>query len=141
MKKKGATWLEYILAMAVFVSLAVTITIYAKHRTESLSESTTQYIEAKEQCKQVFIDADCSASQVNIENKGMLNIDKLIVRKFKKNGEVYVFDSDLESDQVQVQKSISLNINPDIKRIELLPIINVESKQAACNTKKLVVDC
>ncbi|MFA5888430.1 MAG: hypothetical protein WC852_07005 [Candidatus Nanoarchaeia archaeon] len=147
MNKKGAEWISYILVTGFFVSLSVMIILWAKGHTEDAASGTIKYMEGREECKMVFIDAnnnsDCT--QVNIKNKGTLTIKNFIVRFNSTEGALTQME---EGSQItgpllpDPEQTISLIIPSDTSSVELLPIIEISNGQfASCTTKRLVVQC
>ncbi|MFH1065081.1 MAG: hypothetical protein V1734_01075 [Nanoarchaeota archaeon] len=142
MNKKGAEWISYILATAFFVSLSVMIIIWAKGHTEETTASTIKYIEGREECKMVFIDANTDCDNFEVENKGTITIKNFIVRFNSTDGVLSQMEEDTGPLLPDPEQTISLIIPPDTSSVELLPIIEISQGQmASCTTKRLVVQC
>ena len=142
MNKKGAEWISYILVTGFFVSLSVMIILWAKTHTEETASSTIKYMESREECKMVFVDANTDCDNFEVENKGTLTIKKFIVRFNSTDGVLTQMEEDTESLLPDPEQTISLIIPPGTSSIELLPIIEISKGQlASCTTKRLVVQC
>jgi|GEM_PF-6676587 len=144
MNKKGAQWIAWILATALFVSLSVMGIIWARNQTTTLTESTAEYIEAREECKMVLVNANNDCSELKAENKGTITIKKFIVRINRATG----YEDGGETAEFKPQQGllpllpIGLSIPADTKSVELLPIIEIsKGKLASCTTKRLVIQC
>lgn len=135
MNRKGSTWLAWILATMLFTTLAIGMILWAKARTTELAGSTAEYEEAKMRCNEIIIAAEKvdGCKEIEVENKGTLNIEKLVVRY---NGDS--FDSE---EPLLVQKTITLKIDGTPNKVELLPIIKVDNVLGSCSIKKLTIDC
>ncbi|MDD4878636.1 MAG: hypothetical protein PHO02_06420 [Candidatus Nanoarchaeia archaeon] len=139
MNKKGAEWIGYILATGLFVAISVMAILWAKGHTEESTASTITYMEGKEECKMVFIDAkknpDCNT--ISIENKGTVSIEKFVIRA-----------DDARSTETEgvlpTPEPIAIDLSSisPTKNIEILPIVEISQGQlASCTAKKLVIQC
>lgn len=141
MSKKGDAWIGYILATGLFVAISVMAILWAKGHTEETTASTIKYMEGKEECKMVFIDAKCASDTITIENKGTVTIAKFVVRINSTGGlsEALYNEGELMPNP---EETISLIIPAGTKSAELLPIVEISNGQlAGCTTKRLVVQC
>lgn len=141
MNKKGAEWIAWVLATALFVSIAVMGIIWARNQTTTLTESTAEYIEAREECKMVIVSADKDGTPpkcgtLTIKNRGTITIKKFIARyDDTDSGETEELLPDPET-------TIDLRIPEGTNSVELLPIIEIsKGKLASCTTKRLVIQC
>ena len=149
MNKKGDEMVSYILATAFFISLSVMIILWAKSHTEETTSSTIKYMEGREECKMVFIDAKATSgcTSVDIENKGTLTIKQFIVRvnttdELLPCTEVICPAAYEELKPQPEPKTIDLSMFSDTNSVELLPIIEISKGQlASCTTKRLIVQC
>ncbi|MDI6737547.1 MAG: hypothetical protein QME12_03450 [Nanoarchaeota archaeon] len=146
MNKKGAEWIGYILATGLFVAISVMAILWAKGHTEEATSSTIKYMEGKEECKMVFIDAkengiiDEQCVSITIKNKGTVKIAKFVVRLNSTAGMAEADDTGPL--MPNPDQTIDLSIPETIKNVELLPIVEISKGQlASCTTKRLVVQC
>lgn len=140
MNKKGDEMVSYILATAFFISLSVMIIIWAKGHTEDAASGTIKYMEGREECKMVFIDANTDCKNFEAENKGTLTIKKFVVRINTTAG--MESNPDTVSLKPQDILPITLSSSNPISGVELLPLIEISNGQlASCTTKRLVIQC
>lgn len=144
MNKKGAEWIAWVLATALFVSLSVMGIIWARGQTTELTEGTAEYIEAREECKMVIIaaakDEFAGCKKIKVENKGTLTIKDFAIRIETKAG----LEDGPETEELlpQSETPIDLSSYKGIKSVELLPIIEIsKNKLASCTTKRLIIQC
>lgn len=138
-KRKGAAWVGYILTTGFFVSLAVMVMLWAKGQTEQSTESAVKYMEGKEECKMVVIDAkkapDCN--MISVENKGTTTIKKFVIRADDARS--------METEELlptPEPATIDLSSISPTENIEILPIVEPRKGQlASCTTKRLVIQC
>ncbi len=140
MNKKGAEWIAWVLATALFVSISVMGIIWARTHTTELTESTAEYIEGREECKMVVIAAAKDEIEgcglINVQNKGTLSIKKFVIRIDETES--------IESSALlpQAETAIDLSSSAPSKSVELLPLIEIsKGKLAGCTAKRLVIQC
>ena len=102
-----------VLIIGFFVVAAVATFTVIKRNTESVTKSTVEFVENRLECANIDITAEqfFTCAKINVTNDGTLSIDKLVLRKSN---------------------------NRDV---EVIPIIQQESKEFGCNDKKYIVQC
>lgn len=147
-RKRGMGVLEYILATVMFVTITAVMIIWARGYTSQAAEQSTEYAEAKMQCQQVKVASQSlkGCNQIALENKGMLNIAKFIVRQPG-------WTQNLESGSLAVAHNYTLPaaimsgdkakylIDSTSKYLDILPLIDVNGELKACSEKKMIVYC
>lgn len=135
MKRKGATWLSWILLFGLFISLGTTMIIWAQSKTTSTTEDAMSESEARMQCSNVkfSVEKNPDCSNVNIKNRGLINI---------KDMDIVADDTEIiGTEEIIVGQTINLNNLGTPNIITFLPIIEIDGKSANCNEKRLTVEC
>lgn len=138
MNKKGAEWIAWVLATALFVSISVMGIIWARTQTTEMTESTAQYLEGREECKMIIVSAEKigGCNSINVKNRGTLTIKRFIVRIDETES------TETEALLPGAETAIDLSSGSPSKSVELLPIIEIsKGNLASCTTKRLVIEC
>ncbi|MBU4242419.1 MAG: hypothetical protein KKA65_00605 [Nanoarchaeota archaeon] len=135
MKRKGVAWLSWILLFALFISLSVTMIIWAKSKTTDVTQTAMSDSDARMQCSNVKfnVEKNPDCSNVNIENRGWINIKDL---------DIWADDAEIiGTEKIIVQQTINLNNLGTPNIVAFLPIIEIDGKTASCKEKRLTVEC
>lgn len=153
--------IAWVLLLGFTVALATMIFLWMQGQTETMSESTVDYVEGELQCQSVRINVikkgvdpnPCTSFEV--QNVGYLNIDSVAVREFctdgtAKSGNPIKIDPALEPKSSKTEstdgyketvsdkggygicQSISENTCPQCIKVEVMPVIKTSE-----TTKKL----
>ncbi|MFH1637609.1 MAG: hypothetical protein ABIB71_04260 [Candidatus Woesearchaeota archaeon] len=138
MKKKGSSWIAWVLAMAATIALTTAVIFWSKGQVATLSEDTINFVSGKEECKMVRIDAwgEDSCTELVIENKGYVKISN--ARIILDNGSYFLFGSDilpLSSSPREVGD------DPAFTTAEIMPIVEVKGETYGCRDKVLGISC
>jgi hypothetical protein len=139
--KKGTAWVSYILATLFFVGMAITMIVWSQNYSESNVEKGLTYAAGRLDCQSIRIAADLVYSAPNcdltIENKGTLNIQKLLLRYGETQDELEGLILDPNDPGKKTQ-------NPSIPwtgEVSIMPIIEVNDEMIACTDKTLTLIC
>ncbi|MEA3378542.1 MAG: hypothetical protein U9Q69_02770 [Nanoarchaeota archaeon] len=137
--KKGAMWIAYILAVLFFTAIAILTINWGKSLTEESTESTINYVSGRMDCQQIKFAAESNelCNQLNLINKGELNIYKILIRS---------------SDATINEEALNVNVgNPPLpviktlnfygKTLNLLPVIESSGELFGCKDKELILTC
>lgn len=146
MKKKGDAWISWILATTFFIMISVAVLLWAKGHTETMTSETAAYMEGKEECTLVKIAAEKDAAEgcglITVENKGMINIEKMVIRGYYNDGSNPEQEESPPIPAGSDALPIDLSIPAPTNSTEILPIIKISGgKLAGCTAKKLVIIC
>lgn len=138
-KKGDSSIIAWVLLLGIAISTATAVFFWLQQQTETHTQKTTEYIEGNIACKEIIINAipDSNCENIEIRNRGMLNIAKVKIRLYKNNNEVEV----IENGQIPPKQSININIGNNNQKVEIVPLINITKNLAICNERSLFVEC
>ncbi len=143
--KKGASWLGYVLATALFITLSIGTIMWFTSTAETATKGTVELAEGKAECRSVLIsssfdEGDCKYSgtlSIEISNKGMLNIAKLVIQEpttsWENNKTLVV--------GMGVELTNPINLNKQSTPVYIVPVIKSAGKFFGCADKKLKLAC
>lgn len=136
---KKASWVSWVLLLALVVSASVAIIIWARDFTEESTEHTIQYVSGRSDCRSILfsIDEGSSCSSLGLTNRGTLNIQKFMVRAVDNSQEIT--EPLLMNGQITV--SIEQPLNTPGNSIAIIPIIESSGKLFGCSEKQVTYTC
>lgn len=153
-KKRGISpIIATVLLLGFAVALATTVFLWMQGQTETMSQSTVEYAEGEMQCENVRINVlktgdPATCGTLKVSNKGYMTVNQLAVRAFNpEDSELYPENPD--DDYLRPQSSTCTPPCGEVivtgcsgcTKIEVMPIIQIQTRQVGCKDKVIMVDC
>lgn len=141
MQKKGiGQVILWVLLIGLAVSSAVIYFNWMQKTTETLSESTIEYVEGGMGCAETYakVSGIRGCSHIKVTNNGAYTLQKIALRIINNLG----INSMVREGPIAPQESKEYILNViDTKEMEILPIIKPADKLIGCEDKKFRVMC
>ena len=129
-----------VLLIGFAVVLGTSVFLWQVRQTEELSEGVVDFVSGKMGCESVNLNvkAEDGCSSITVFNRGMFDIDGLVVRSFGQFGAKSVTNEVV----VDVKKDASLSlglVNAD--KIEIIPLLKSSGGLVGCKDRIVSVSC
>ncbi len=139
MNKRGASLvISWVLIIGFSIALATGIFLWAKEKTESLTESTLSDVETGIICQEVTINVKANVDcDLTIHNKGKLSLHKFIINTLKPEITNTVVDQEL-SPMTSFEYT---SVVQDTTKLEVIPVIKYKDNFFECSERRVEVEC
>lgn len=156
--------IAWVLLLGFTVALATMIFLWMKGQTETMSESTVEYVEGELQCQSVRINVVNTTGPIcenpDVHNVGYLNIKAVVVREICTDGsatsskEPHSINLQPKSSKTETLGEYKTTLSGfcsggadsclliiGCKKIEVMPILKIGERLVGCKDRTIVVEC
>ena len=143
MKRGISELISYVLLLGLAIALGILVINWFKDQATTTITEIEATTETEMLCADVSlngaINTDCSTGDLNISNRGYHKIDSIKVRsRINTNSNLISTNYNVNLNPGESQ---SLNINPSVEQIDILPLIKLNDKLVVCTDRKVTIQC
>ncbi|MDP2907772.1 MAG: hypothetical protein Q8O03_07560 [Nanoarchaeota archaeon] len=129
-----------VLLLGFAIALGTSVFLWQVRQTEELSKGVVDFVDAGMGCESVYLNvhAEDGCSSITVVNRGMFDLNGLVVRSFGQFGAKSVTDEIV----IDVKKDASLSlgmVNAD--KIEVVPLLKSSGGLVGCKDRTVSVSC